>query len=249
MELIKKTMDVADAKGWYLTQNEKRYWTEEIIDDETGDPTTVERSEMLCGKGALINEITLSLLEENGVKTVKVSNIPLRGTQEKYLNLWEAVLKVRSAKGDGKKCYFVTADCPADAETFISEYFEVNIDAIFELVKVNKLEYGKVIKIYDTEREEYESDGNKKVKWYKCQIYSMIDDDDDDGNSRSAGAKNILVQATSFEKAIAAIKLVMNRSEYESIYNTIKLLQELNIVDVFIPDESVSYYSDSEIEL
>jgi Fe2+ or Zn2+ uptake regulation protein len=75
----------------------------------------------------------------------------------------------------------------------------------------------------------------------------MIDDDDDDGNSRSAGTKNVLVQASTFEKAIAAIKLVMNRSEYESIYNTIKLLQELNIVDVFIPDESVSYYSDSEL--
>ncbi|MDR0431182.1 MAG: DUF4494 family protein [Tannerellaceae bacterium] len=245
MELIKKTLDVSEAKGWYLMQKEKRYWTEDLIDEDTGNPTTVERSETLCGKGTLINEIIQSLLEENGIKTVKVSNIPLVGSQEKHLNLWETVLKVRSAKGDGRKSYYVTADCPADAEKFISEYFEVNIEATFELTKVNKLEYGKVIKMYETERDEYEKDGTKHVKWYKCQIYAMFDEDSDTGNT---GTRNILVQATSLEKAIEAIKLVNGRSEYESIYNTFKLMQELTVVDVFIPDENVSFYSDNEIE-
>ncbi|MDR0658832.1 MAG: DUF4494 family protein [Mediterranea sp.] len=245
MELIKKTLDVSEAKGWYLMQNEKRYWTEDFIDEDTGDPTTVERSETLCGKGTLINEIIQSLLEENGIKTVKVSNVPLLGNQGKNMNLWETVLKVHSTKSDSKKIYYVTAECPADAEKFISEYFEVNIEADFELTKVNKLEYGKVIKMYETERDEYEADGTKHVKWYKCQIHAMFDEDSDTGN---AGTRNILVQATSLEKAIEAIKLVNGRSEYESIYNTFKLMQELTVVDVFIPDENVSFYSDNEIE-
>lgn len=247
MEIIKQTLEVKDAIGLYLIRNEKRHWTEDFTDEETQETSKIERSEIVCGKGTLINEIIASLLEENGIETVEVSNVPLIGTQNKNLNLWEALLKVRSNKGDSKKCYYVTADCPANAEKFISEYFEVNVEAVFELVKVGKLEYGKVIKMYETEREEYEEDGKKQVRWYKCQIYSMIDDDDDTGESKSAGMKNILVQATTFENAIAAIKMVLNRSEYESIYNTIKFLQELNVVEVFIPDEQVSYYSNEEL--
>ncbi|OAV76047.1 hypothetical protein Barb7_00281 [Bacteroidales bacterium Barb7] len=32
MELIKKTLDVSEAKGWYLLENEKRVWKEDFTD-------------------------------------------------------------------------------------------------------------------------------------------------------------------------------------------------------------------------
>jgi hypothetical protein len=72
----------------------------------------------------------------------------------------------------------------------------------------------------------------------------MVDSDSEDGN---AGIKTILVQAKDFENAIAAVKSVLGRNEFECIYNTFKLLQEINIVEVFIPDEQVSYYSTGEL--
>jgi hypothetical protein len=241
MELQKRTMEVSEAKGWYLIQNEKRYWTEDIIDDDTGDVTTVEHSEVVCGKGSLVNEIIQSLLEENGIKTVRVSSIPLLGNQEKHLNLWETLIKMRGGKGgDGKKCYIVTADSPSEAEKFIAEYLEVNIEATFELTKVNRLEYDQVIKLYDLEREQL--DDEDSVKWYKCQIYALYDDE------ANAGTRCSLIQATSFEKAIRAVRLVNDRDEYSRIYNTFKLVQEMSIVDVFIPDERVSFYSDADVE-
>ncbi|MBF0651833.1 hypothetical protein IR083_23740, partial [Dysgonomonas sp. GY75] len=83
MGLQKKTLPVEEANGWYLMQSEYRYWNEDFIDEDTGTPTSVERKESLCGKGTLINDITKSLLIENGIKNVKVSNIPLLGQQDK----------------------------------------------------------------------------------------------------------------------------------------------------------------------
>lgn len=248
MELLKRTLPVGEAIGWYLMQNEKRYWDEAEIDEDTGNQITVERSEILCGKGTQINEIIKSLLEENGIKTIRVSNIPLLGTQDKNLNLWETVIKVLTGKGGGKKSYIVTADSPAAAEVFISEYLEVNMEATFKLVKINEQDYNKVIKIYDTEREQLEQN-NKRVFWCKAQIYCMLDDGDEEGESTSGGTRNILVQATSFEKAMEAIKIVMNRNEYDTIYNTFKKMEELNVVDVFMADEKIAYYSDEEIIL
>jgi hypothetical protein len=235
---------VKDANGWYLVDNAKRYWQEDFSDEDTGEVVTVEREETICGKGTLINSIIISMLEENGIKQVKVSNIPLLGQQDKNLNLWETILKLHTKNGDSKKNYVVTGDCPSAAEKLISEYLEVNVEASFELVKVNKLEYGQVIKIYDLEKEQLEAQ-NKNVKWFKCQMYSLFEED---GDNHSAGSRNILIEAVTFEKAIEAIKLVLNRNEYDSIYNTIKLMQELTIVDVFIPEDKVSYYSASDLD-
>lgn len=245
MELQKKTLPVEEANGWYLMQTEKRYWDEDFIDEDTGNVSTIERSETLCGKGTQINDIIKSLLLENGIKTIKVSNIPLLGQQDKNLNLWGTDVKILTGKGN-KKSYIVTADSPAAAEVFISEYLEVNLEATFKLIKINEQDYQKVIKIYDSEKEQLELN-KKRICWYKAQIYSLFDDGEDEGEGSSAGSRNVLVQATSFDKAMAAIKAVMTQNEFDSIYNTFKKLEELNIVDVFMPDENLVYYSDEDL--
>ena len=245
MELQKKTLPVEEANGWYLMQTEKRYWEETEIDEETGNQTPIERYETLCGKGTQINDIIKSLLLENGIKNVKVSNIPLLGQQDKNLNLWGTDVKILTGKGN-KKSYIVTADSPAAAEVFISEYLEVNLEATFKLIKINEQDYQKVIKIYDSEKEQLELN-KKRICWYKAQIYSLFDDGEDEGEGSSAGSRNVLVQATSFDKAMAAIKAVMTQNEFDSIYNTFKKLEELNVVDVFMPDEDLVYYSDEDL--
>lgn len=245
MELQKKTLPVEEANGWYLMQTEKRYWEEMEIDEDTGNQTPVEHSAPICEKGAQVNDIIKSLLLENGIKTIKVSNIPLLGQQDKNLNLWGTDVKILTGKGN-KKSYIVTADSPAAAEVFISEYLEVNLEATFKLIKINEQDYNKVIKIYDSEKEQLELN-KKRICWYKAQIYSLYDDGEDEGEGSSAGSRNILVQATSFDKAMAAIKAVMTQNEFDSIYNTFKKLEELNIVDVFMPDENLVYYSDEDL--
>ncbi|MDR2628231.1 MAG: hypothetical protein LBC40_09385, partial [Dysgonamonadaceae bacterium] len=124
MELIKKTLPASEAEGWYLMQNENRFWTEDFVNEETNEVVSIERNEILCQKGTQINPIIASLLTENGINAVKVSNVPLLGSQEKFLNLWEVTVKTRSAEGDKRKGYLVTADSPAAAEQFISEWME-----------------------------------------------------------------------------------------------------------------------------
>jgi hypothetical protein len=243
MELIKKTVNVSDAKGWYLVQNEKRYWTEDFVDEETGEVLSAERSETVCERGSRLNEILISLLEENGVKTVTVSNIPILGNQEKYMKLWEAVLKVTEKGKPVKRSYIVTADSPSAAEAFISEHFQIHMDASFELVKVNQVEYNRVIKVYDAEREEYEAGGRHTAKWYRCQVCATVDDD----GETCIGSRTMLVLALSFENAMQAVKQVISRDGYGMIYNTLKAVQGLNVVDVFIPDEAVCYYSNEEL--
>ncbi|MDR1556218.1 MAG: DUF4494 family protein [Tannerellaceae bacterium] len=247
MELIKKTLPVDEANGWYLTNTISKPFTEEFKDEETGEIVTIERQETIIKRGVCLTPIDVSVLKENGITEVGVSNIPILGYQEKNLNLWETVLKTHSSEGDKKRSYIVTADSPAAAEQSISDWMQMNIKASFEIIKAAQVEYNKVIKMYETERDEYEEDGKHSVKWYKCQIYSIIGDYEETGTTRGAGSKNILIQAKDFEKAIEAVKAVLNRNEFDARYNTFKAMQELTVSEVFIPDESVSYYSENEI--
>jgi DNA-directed RNA polymerase subunit beta len=247
MEILKRTLQIEESKGWYLLQNESKVWIEDFTDEETGEVTSVERSEVVLNKGCKLTEIDILTLKENGITSVRVSNIQLKGNKQEHMNLWDTSLKIRNKNGEKKKTYIVTAESPTAAETFISDYLEVNVECTFEAVKVSKLEYNKVIKLYDTEREEYEADGRHWIRWYKSQIFAMIEGDEDT-ETGSNPVKNILVQATDFETALKAIKTVMGRDEYDEIYNAFKSMQELNIEEVFIPDESVSYYSNSEVE-
>ena len=244
MEIIKKTLPTEDARGWHLLQNEYRTYTEDFTDEETAEAVSVERTELILGKGCKITDIDISTLIENGITFVNVSSIPLKGNKQEHMNLWETNLKIGNKNGEKKKTYIVTAESPTAAEAFISDYLEINVECTFEAVKVSKLEYNKVIKLYDTEREEYEADGKRWIRWYKSQLFSIIEDDEEAGGNST---KNILIQATDFEAALKAIKTVMGRDEYDKIYNAFKSMQELNIEEVFIPDESVSYYSNSEL--
>jgi DNA-directed RNA polymerase subunit beta len=248
MEIVKKHLDVNEATGWFLVKDEYRHWTEDFVDEDTTEVVSMNRSEIICGKGTEINPIIASLLIENGVKSTDVSSVPILGQQDKNMNLWEVIIKMHYKRGDGKKTYIVTADCPTEAEKFTSEYLQVSVECSFEVIKINKLDYNKVIRIYNLEVENMEEKLRSKVKWYKCQIYAMIDDEDVTGDgTQNAGNKNMLVQAASFQFAISALRLVTGRNEYERVYNTIKMIQELNIAEVFIPEDSVSYYSNEEI--
>ncbi|MDR1122112.1 MAG: DUF4494 domain-containing protein [Dysgonamonadaceae bacterium] len=246
MEILKRTLPVEEAQGWHLLQDERKTWMEDVTDEETGETVSAERSEVILFRGCKLTKIDIATLKENGIDSVCVSNIPLKGNRQEHMNLWETTLKIRLKNGEKKKTYIVTAESPTAAETFISDYLEVNVECTFEAVKVSKLEYSKVIKLYDTEREEYEADGSHWIRWYKSQIFAMFEDSDTEIGS--SPVKNILVQATDFETALKATKTVMGRDEYDEIYNAFKSMQELNIEEVFIPDDKVSYYSNEEVE-
>jgi hypothetical protein len=249
MEIIKQVLPVEEATGWYLLQNETKTYTEDFVDEDTNEVVPIDRNEVILCKGCQLTDIDVSALKENGIDSVRVSNIPLKGNKQEYMHLWEVSLKICSKNGMKKKTYIVTAESPTSAEAFISDYLEINIECTFEAVKVSKVEYHKVIKLYETERDDYERDGKHLVCWYKCQTFATADDeDDDDIETGNNPVKNILVQSTDLETALAAIKVVMGRDEYDRIYNSFKSIQELNIEEVFIPDEkNVGYYSSEEL--
>ena len=65
MELIKKTVDVKDANGWYLLQNEKRVWLEDFIDEDSGEVVSIERNEIVVDKDVIIDAEVFEIIAKN----------------------------------------------------------------------------------------------------------------------------------------------------------------------------------------
>jgi hypothetical protein len=246
MEIIKKTLPVEEAKGWYLLQNEVKTWTEDVADEETGDVTPTERSEVLMRMGCELTALDVSTLKENGVTEVRVSSMPLKGIKEERVNLWEATLRVRGAAGAKKRAYIVFAESPTAAEAYISGYMEQNVECKFEVVKVAKLEYSRVIKMYESEREEYEASKKHFARWHKAQVASLAEDSA--GAEIESASVTLLVQATSFDEAVMATRATLSADEYTSMFSEFKAVQELAIFDVFLPDEEAIPYSRYDLE-
>jgi hypothetical protein len=241
---------VEEAEGWHLLEDQSKTWMENFVDEDTNEIVSMERSEVIVKKGCRLTAIDISTLKENGITGVRVSSIPLLGEKQERMNLWETILKVKTQRGEKKRTYIVTAESPTAAETFISGYLEINEPCTFESIKVNRLDYAKVIRMYETEQKEYEQDGKRSVRWYRSQIFATVEDGDEFGvETGSSPLKSILVQSTDLERALKAINSVMGRNEYDAVYKVFKLIQELNIVEVFVPDENVSYYSNEEVKL
>ncbi|MDR1562289.1 MAG: DUF4494 domain-containing protein [Dysgonamonadaceae bacterium] len=247
--VIKKTLPVEEANGWYLLQTVYKTWTEDFVDDKTGEVVSVERNETILHRDCKITDIDIATLKENGITSVYVSDTQIKGRKYERMNLWEASLNltliIAHKQCKKKKTYIVTAESPTDAEKFISDYLETNVDCAFEVLKVSKIKYNTVSKLYDTEREEYEADGNS-LKWYKAQLVATTENED--GKIEVYSTKNILVQAKDFETALKAIKVTKRKNRYDVEHRHFKSIQELKVEKVFVPDKAVVFYSNNELD-
>ncbi|KAA6326306.1 hypothetical protein EZS27_024567 [termite gut metagenome] len=77
-EIRFQTRTSKEMLGKYLAENLRRVWMEDFVDEDTGETVSMERSEMIGERGALIDQDLLSrilfFLESKDIESVEVSN-------------------------------------------------------------------------------------------------------------------------------------------------------------------------------
>ena len=175
-ELIKKVMNVSDANGWYLAENAVRKWTENFKDDDTGEIVPIERSEVIYPMGRILNDISISLLVENGIENILVSNKEITGEQQKYLSLW--LLEATSFNFKGKEVsnnYIIPKRTPLECEEFFTKWGELNIKGKFAIKKIVPFEIWTVLAPYESEIEQAEKIETMTMRFYMTKIKSVDD--------------------------------------------------------------------------
>lgn len=164
------TSEPKEMLNMYLTKRVLKTWTEDFIDESTGESVSVERNEVLFERGTLIDQDMLAKIrfsmEADGVKEVEVSN------QKRLAYEWNNVSLVpyvaQAVIGD-KKCKFLLYACSLENMIeVLKDYIELNYQSFFTILMGKRFDDCVILtdnlKTYEEKAKEDEADDNDKEK-------------------------------------------------------------------------------------
>jgi len=145
-KIIKAVLPVGEAVGKYLVNDEKRRWTEDFVDKVSGKVVSLDRYETICERGTQVNDIIVSLLEENGIKNIEVSSVCLVGRQRKGCVCWKVDVKFETLTlpngnvlDNKTRSFIVPADHPEEAEKKCVGFIEQTYKSTFAIKKISEI--------------------------------------------------------------------------------------------------------------
>lgn len=195
-EIIICTSEPSEMIGKYTAERVVRGWTEEFVDEDTGDIVPIERKEVIMDRGTFLENEKISTimfhLQSGDLEHVKLSNQKREGVFviDGHSQIWSTVIEV----GKKKVKLLLYANSFETATDIIKDYVELNYSGYCKLSQLKEFGHYTVIEEAITKDT---PDSDKEKKLYKMEI-----------NINSDGyvySNNFLIFATDVESAKTAI--------------------------------------------
>lgn len=144
------TSDPREMLNMYFAKRVLKTWTEDFVDEDTGQVTSIERNEVLFERGDLIDQDRLAqirfYIEEGSITEVEVSNQKRVAfeLQNTYLRPYIAQAEIK----DKKHKFLFYASTLDSALLILKDYIELNYSFGFTIVMVK--EFDSCIILTDT---------------------------------------------------------------------------------------------------
>lgn len=156
------TDDPKRMLGKFVARRALKTWTEEVVDQDTGEKITIERNELLLERGTYISQDVLStisfLMQEGSLKEVEVSNQNRQGflLENRSMFPYRAVAKI----GGKRKSFLLYATSVANALVILVDYIELNFKGGFEINDIKEMDYCVILidRLKSAEARKYEID-------------------------------------------------------------------------------------------
>lgn len=157
-EIVRTTSDVMEMKGSYLAERVLRKWSEDFVDEDTGDVVSIERKEILFEKGLLIDDKILGEINFHiqcgDINEVKLSNQKRECSRfSSSATLWVVVIKLNGKK----KTLYLYANSVETAVAIASDYVEQKYSGSFDFKSIKELDYSNLLSV---ENDDQESDSD-----------------------------------------------------------------------------------------
>jgi len=174
IETVFRTAVLEEMKDQYLAERVLRTWSEDFVDEDTGETVTIERNEVLFEKGELLDVKLLAelnfYLQSGDVVDVLVSNQKRTGTAVKSSS---TVYCVGVRDGKKKRNYYLYANSVTMAMEIITDFLEQKIKGSFSFVSIRELEFSNLIP-----PDESDDDDEVEKDFYKVEIEIHYEDDE-----------------------------------------------------------------------
>lgn len=136
------TSDPKKMLNMYLAKNVLKTWTEDFIDESTGETVNIERNEILFERGRLIDQDTLAKIRfsmsADGIKEVEVSNQKRMAFENENKCLFPYI--AQASIGDKKYKFLLYATGLENVITILKDYIELNYQSGFTLSMVKEFD-------------------------------------------------------------------------------------------------------------
>ena len=135
------TSEPKEMLNKYLVADVFQKWTEDFLDEDSGEVVTIERTQKLFERGLLIDQELLTQisfhLQTGDIKEVEVSNQKRLAfeCQNTHLHPWQAQAEI----GDKKYKFLLYASGIANVIEILNDYIELNYASGFTLVMAKEM--------------------------------------------------------------------------------------------------------------
>lgn len=141
------TSDPADMLNMFLVRDLKRSWKEGFIDEDTGEVVEVERFELVCEKGTLIDQDVLSsicfYMQAGSITEVEVSD--QRRMAVEQCKASQVLFKAKVQFGSKKSTFLLNAHSVENVTEILRDYIELNFKGGFRIVGISEIDSCHVI--------------------------------------------------------------------------------------------------------
>lgn len=165
------TSDLEEMKGKYLTKRILRSWTEDFVDEDTGETVQIERKEIILDRGTYLDSTTLQTvnfhLSSGDIDSVEVSDQKREGV---FTSSFTSIWCVTALIGSKKKNIYLYSDSVFNSLEIATDYIEQLYQGSFQISSVKELDYANLVTNISQENE-------GELKFYKVEIEIEKDDE------------------------------------------------------------------------
>lgn len=136
------TSDPKKMLNMYLAKRVLKTWTEDFVDESTGEVVSIERNEVLFERGTLIDQDTLAQIrfsmEADGIKEVEVSNQKRMAFENENKCLYPYIAQAQI--GDKKYKFLLYATGLDNVIAILKNYIELNYQSGFTLTMAKEFD-------------------------------------------------------------------------------------------------------------
>lgn len=232
-EFVFPTSNPDEMAGRYLASDVFRSWTEDFIDEDTGETIKIERREFVMKKGTFLSPDNLSslsfYLQTGDVKTVSVTNVQRTGSfmDSGSGSIWS--ITVGGGVITKKRKYILFARGVDQALQIARDYLEQTIHGGFSILAAKNYQSCIVVPDDNLKKCAVDAEGNvvkeesvQSPQWYTISVIYKTKD--------NLTNYSFLLKATSVDDARARI----NRHVSDKLKASLEVGEEMPVYDLTV---------------
>lgn len=170
-EKLITTSNPREMLNMYLAEPLRRGWKEDCVDEETGEVVTVDRYEMIAGRGTLLDKSRIAeiqfYMQEGSAKEVKVSNQRRAAfASTGFIAPWMVTARI----DEKNRKFLLYADSIETACEIATDYIELNYLGSFTIAAAKELTWNTILKDTLRKPDETDADTYEERKFYQIEV-------------------------------------------------------------------------------